>query len=76
MAEAMLSIINESKKSQEQILKRLSETKIEDETVGIEVNGCIYKIPKAVMGLIDSLHEEVLGFRGNPISGIKENKEN
>ena len=68
MAEAMLSISNLPKDIQEEILEGMS---IEcADSVSIEINGEVYEIAREVMGLIESLHEEIVKYREQSKFGI------
>ena len=74
MAEAMLSIINQSAENQKKILEGLSTAK--EDMMPIEINGEVYQIAKPVFDLIDSLHKESSQLRGQSDFGIKNNQEN
>ena len=65
MAEAMMTLVTLTLKEQEEILKQMS--LVGDEIVSIEINGEIYEISIAVMGLIESLHEELARYRHTKI---------
>mgnify|MGYP003147126724 FL=1 len=68
MAEAMLSISNLPKDIQEKILEGMSIDLKEE--VSIEIDGEVYEIASAVMGLIESLHEEIVRYREQSKFGI------
>ena len=51
-------------------------SKTSDEIVSIEINGEVYEVAKEVMGLIESLHEEIVKHREQSNFGIKNHQEN
>tara|TARA_B100000470_G_scaffold221490_1_gene211973 strand:+ start:1039 stop:1245 length:207 start_codon:yes stop_codon:yes gene_type:complete len=61
MAEAMIILSTLPLEEQEEILEQMSLG--EDEIVSIEINGEVYRVSIAVMGLIESLHEELVRYR-------------
>ena len=64
----MLSISNLPKDIQEKILEGMSIDLKEE--VSIEIDGEVYEIASAVMGLIESLHEEIVRYREQSKFGI------